>query len=146
MPQDDTHPAREVFNAARERLCDEILRAALAAAPYSALRSAAAMGAARINPSAFSKVSDAEVAAARDLVRKINDLLEVAPTDARDGLRRTRLDLEELIDRQEEQRAQERRVEASRQQKANTAVRRRGIFSMEFRGGAGSAPDDVIEG
>ena len=146
MPQANTPPAREVFNAALQRLYEDALRAALSAEAFSALRTTATMGAARINQSVYATVTDEDVAAARELVRKINDLLEVAPVDARDGLRRTRLDLEELIDRKSIQDEDSRRFKAKLAARWAQRAARNASGEAHEETGSADAPNTSVEG
>lgn len=99
MPHTKINPADEVIASVLTRIGNRLLQAASSAEPFSALRTCAAMGAVRVHFGHGATVDDLEVAEARELIREINDVLEVAPTSARDALRRTRIDLEELIDR-----------------------------------------------
>lgn len=101
MPHTQTNPADEIIATAMHRIGNRLLQAASNAEPFSALRTCAAMGAVRVHFGRNSIVDDREVTEARELIREINDVLEVAPNEARDALRRTRVDLEELIDRRE---------------------------------------------
>jgi hypothetical protein len=101
VPHTPTNPADEIIATAMQRIGNRLLQAASNAEPFSALRTCAAMGAVRVHFGHNSIVEDREVTEAVELIREINDVLEIAPNEARDALRRTRVDLEELIDRRE---------------------------------------------
>lgn len=124
MPRTDTNPADEIIATAMERIGNRLLQAAIKAEPYSALRTQAAMGAVLVHFGHNARVQEAEVAEARELIREINDVLEVAPNGARDALRRTRVNLEELIDRMEWQVQNRAGLEASDRIRARVAARK----------------------
>lgn len=124
MPQTTTNPADEIIATAMERIGNRLIQAASNAEPFSALRTCAAMGAVRVHFGHDSIVDDREVIEARELIREINDVLEVAPNEARDALRRTRVDLEELIDRRERQIQNRAAFEARDSIRARVAARK----------------------
>lgn len=133
MPRTDTNPADEIIATAMERIGTRLLQVAINAAPFSALRTQAAMGAVRVHFDSNSQVQESEVAAARELIREINDVLEVAPNNARDALRRTRIDLEELIDRMERQ-AQNRAAIQARQSISDRVAARKAALDAKADG------------
>lgn len=124
MPRTKINPVDEVIASAMERIGNRLLQVAIKAAPFSALRTHAAMGAVRVHFGHNALVQESEVTEARELIREINDVLEVAPNEARDALRRTRVDLEELIDRLELQVQNRAAFEARDSIRARVAARK----------------------
>lgn len=119
-----TNAADEVVANAIDRIGNRLLQVAIAAKPDSALRERAAMGAVRVGGFIHNPIADDEVGQARELIREINDVLEVASPDQRDGLRRTRIDLEQLIDRHQWQRENIASVEAAQRIRKRVAARK----------------------
>lgn len=148
MPRTDTNPVEEVFQAALDRVSGRLLEAAGSAPACSALRTHSALGVARISCIVWKAITDDEVGKAVELIRQINDLLEIAPVSARQALRQTRVDLENLVDGAERQRARKYREDASRERKA--MQRRDTARTYELlvgeNGGAGAAPGLKVEG
>lgn len=134
MPHIQTSPADEVIATAMDRIGNRLLQAAINAAPFSALRTCAAMGAVRVHFGHNSPVEDREVAEARELIREINDVLEVAPANARDALRRTRIELEELIDKHEWQVENAGAIEARKSIRDRVAARKAALDAQKAGG------------
>lgn len=124
MPHIQTSPADEVIATAMDRIGNRLLQAAINAAPFSALRTCAAMGAVRVHFGHGAFVQEVDVAQARELIREINDILEVAPVTSRDALRRTRLELEALIDRREQQTENLAAIDAGQRNRERVSARK----------------------
>lgn len=134
MPHTEPSHAHEIIATAMQRIGNRLLQAAAEAQPYSQLRTAAAMGAVLVHLESYSIVTIYEVQAARELIREINDVLEVAPNESRDALRRARLHLEEVIDKHEWQIENHGTIEARQSIRDRVAARKTTLDAQKSEG------------
>lgn len=139
MPLTQTNPADEIVETATKRLLALLVKAVSEAEPDTHLQNKAAMAVQRISRSYRKPIDPREVTTAREIIARVNDLLEVAAPESRADLRHVRGVFEDIVDKFETQKI---RIETGRPE-----VPVYGYYvTLGIDGGAGSAPNATVEG